>query len=193
MYICKQCGAQVEDGAKFCNTCGTAVEAAPAQQAAPQQAAPQYAQQPVMPVMPQQPYAQPIESEKKFWKVAGYKNANSYYIACIVFNFLSAAMALVNVIMGETASIIDLILFGGVGIWMCVQRNWIAGIVTAAIAGIGLILMLVMEGTPSGWLLVLFGICAAVYGKKAHEAYVYYQQTGIVMAPQPKQKKNKKK
>lgn len=35
MAFCKNCGAQVEDGIKFCAACGTPVDGAPAQQAQP--------------------------------------------------------------------------------------------------------------------------------------------------------------
>ena len=39
MKFCRNCGAQLEDNAAFCPTCGTATSAAQAQQAAPQQQA----------------------------------------------------------------------------------------------------------------------------------------------------------
>lgn len=39
MAFCSNCGAQLQDGEKFCSACGTPVEAAPQQ--APQQEAPQ--------------------------------------------------------------------------------------------------------------------------------------------------------
>ncbi len=61
MAFCGNCGAQAQDGVKFCPACGTAIAPAPAQQAPPQQPQQPYAQQPpprpgyVPPVMPGAP------------------------------------------------------------------------------------------------------------------------------------------
>jgi hypothetical protein len=55
MAFCGNCGTQVQDGVKFCPSCGQAVGAAPAQQVAPQpQQAAQAYQPPVVPGAPQQ-------------------------------------------------------------------------------------------------------------------------------------------
>ncbi len=71
MAQCKQCGAQLADNAKFCTSCGTKVEAAPAPQPKPQQPQPMQAQQP-KPQMPpmqspqqmQQPPQQQINGQQ---------------------------------------------------------------------------------------------------------------------------------
>ena len=61
--FCKNCGANIPDGSRFCPECGTSFEAEQAANAEPQYQEPSYQQpqyqQPVEPVQPQ--YAQPVQ------------------------------------------------------------------------------------------------------------------------------------
>ncbi len=58
MAFCHNCGAQVNDGVKFCPGCGAPLQAAPAQQAPAAQPVQQQYQQPV-----QQQYQQPVQQQ----------------------------------------------------------------------------------------------------------------------------------
>ena len=56
MIFCTVCGAQLDDSARFCTSCGTAVESKVAQEYAPQPEQPAYTE----PVYTQPVYAQPV-------------------------------------------------------------------------------------------------------------------------------------
>lgn len=62
MAFCGKCGTQVNDGTKFCPSCGATIEA-PAQQQAQQQAQPNYQQQTAQPVQQLDP-AQDAQQNK---------------------------------------------------------------------------------------------------------------------------------
>lgn len=60
MAFCSNCGAQAQDGVKFCPSCGESLGGVPTQPQAPVYTAPAAPTAPVVPVQPQQPnYAPP--------------------------------------------------------------------------------------------------------------------------------------
>ena len=66
MAFCGSCGTQVEDGGRFCPTCGKEIAVAPTQQPAPAyqpiaQPTPTY--QPPAPVQPEQNYQPPVQEQ----------------------------------------------------------------------------------------------------------------------------------
>jgi len=63
--ICKQCGAPLEEGNKFCMTCGAPAEAATAQSAQPQQSQAYQASQPQQAYTAQQTYQVPQQPAGK--------------------------------------------------------------------------------------------------------------------------------
>ncbi len=99
--FCKNCGAQCNDGAKFCAKCGTPIEAAPVQQPVAPVQPETPVQQPYAPVQPetpvQQPYApvapQPTNDGKKKGKIA------------IIIGAVVAAIAVIAIIIAVVAGV----------------------------------------------------------------------------------------
>jgi hypothetical protein len=71
MIFCTVCGAQLDDGAKFCTSCGNPVETKVAEEYTPQPEQPVYTE----PVAPEPAYTQPVYTQSAEQPAAMDKNA----------------------------------------------------------------------------------------------------------------------
>ena len=109
MITCKQCGAQLEDGVKFCTSCGSALEEATPVQNDVQPAPAQFQQQ-AYTIPPAKPLGF-FEAFKLFWQnytnFSGRSRRKEYWymmiwniiislIISLVFSFDSTVMTIVN-------------------------------------------------------------------------------------------------
>ncbi len=243
--ICKNCGKELIEGAKFCVGCGTPVEetpvvnentqpvvdnyfegaqmpaepvasaepVAPAEPAAPVYEAPVYqaSQQPAAPVYgaptqpqapvyqapvppmngaPQQQYIPPVNnpmnapvnpdiSEEEFFERFADKNVKSNYKASMIIAFITAAISIVPVALGNVVGILDIIIYVVVGVLMIKKKNWIFPLICAVWGGIGTVIGMATTGTPSGIVALIIAISATIGAKKVHDAYQSFKNTGV--------------
>ena len=89
MIFCTVCGAQLDDGAKFCTSCGNPVETKVAEEYAPQPEQPVYTE----PVAPEPAYTQPVYTQPVEQPAAMDKNALilaiiGLVLSCMIFTSL---------------------------------------------------------------------------------------------------------
>ncbi len=249
--ICKKCGAELLEGAKFCTVCGTPNEiapvadektqymfdnsasepqapempVAPAEPVAPVYDTPVYqapeqqapVQQPVYQAPVQQPvYQQPVQqapqqfippmgvpvqapfgapvstdiSEEEFFERYADKDIKSNYKASMIIAFITAALSLVLVVLGNVIGVLDILIYAVVGGLMVKKRNWIFPLICAIWGGVGTVVGMATTGTPSGIVALIIAISATIGAKKVHDAYVEFKNTGVPpMAPITSKKK----
>lgn len=186
--ICEKCGQWIDDGSKACSKCGAPVNvnnaAGSAGNAAPggeQQGAGGFNAGAAM----GQPaaggyYANGMQgsqaplTKKEFYKHPNVASVRSQIVGAGIFCYISAALSLVF-----AGSIIDALLILGLGLGIHLGKSRVCAIILTVYAVFNMIVTL-LEGTLSGWLILLAGIYAIIYTFKYQSAWEEYQKTGVI-------------
>lgn len=209
MY-CPTCGATVDNGAKFCTTCGAAI-------VSPQSENAEFPETEVLsdnyeetgklednsfisthenifggvPISDQQPFAQnhqqsytspspQVLDEKAFYKQFASKNTNGWVIAIIVVCFLTAATSIPSLVLGNLLSILDIAFYVVFGILLLLQKKWYLSLPVTIYSGIGTIITIATAGAATGIFALIAGIVSTMKLKKLNAAYKQYKERGVL-------------
>ncbi len=203
--FCRNCGTPLTADQAFCPKCGTQATPAPQQPVYQQPAQPVYQQpaqptyqqpvqqpvyqQPAQPAYQQPVYQQPVTpayvqpgrllSEKEFYQRFAHKSVNTNVIVCGILTLLSAALSFgVGIWLEDPLSLVEAVLYVGLGIAMLVTKNRFVALVIMILGIAASIYGMVLTGTPTGLIALAFSIGAFTATYRVHKAYEQYKMTG---------------
>lgn len=192
--FCPNCGAALEQGARFCGSCGATIAQEQPQQTYQQ---PTYQQptyeQPAyqQPIYEQPVFQQPYQPQFNFPSVPAnmtWKEFYNHYVAkkgfviwMAVICFFTAAISLVILGMtGNPLSVMDILVYVISGILLLATKHWLAALVPTIYGGIFSILNMAQGGAATGIVAIVVGIAATSTLFKANKAYQKYKLDGTV-------------
>ena len=177
MKTCPSCGAVCNDNEKFCGNCGYSFQEAGSVPSPVQPAAPTYPGY-------AQAYAQPaasapkVATKKEFLKLPENKKIRSELNGAAIITFVCAG---INVILGAVSGnwsiMIDVAIMVGLGLGIMLSHSRVCAIVLLAYGVLNVVVGLVQNGTPSGYLILIAGVLAVIYAFKAEKLWKAYQQS----------------
>lgn len=168
MY-CKNCGAEIADGAKFCTSCGTKMEeAAPAAVGAA----------PVMEPVPYGGYAEPM-TKKEFYNLVASKKTKGWVTTMAVICYVTAGLSLFLILGGNFISLLDVALYVTMGVLLQKTRSWVFALVPTIYSTFFSLVALIGGGMPGGILALIAGIISTKALKKIDTAYTVYRTQGV--------------
>ena len=177
MKTCPSCGAACNDTEKFCGSCGHSFLEA---DAAPSQA------QPVAPAYPDYPqtyaqsaaYTPKAATKKEFMKLPENKKIRSELNGAAIITFVCAAInVILGVVTGNYGIVIDVAIMVGLGLGIMLFHSRACAVILLAYGLLNVVVGLVQNGTPSGYLIVIAGVLAVIYAFKAEKLWKQYQQS----------------
>ena len=176
MKNCPSCGAVCNDNEKFCGSCGHSfldvdINASKDQPNAPaEDAYPGYGQP--------APYAPKVATKKEFLKLPENKKLRSELNGAAIVAFVCAG---INVILGAVTGnwgvMLDVAIMVGLGLGIMLFSSRVCAILLLAYGLLNVVMGLVQNGTPSGYLILIAGVLAVIYAFKAEKAWKQYQQS----------------
>ena len=180
MKTCPSCGAACNDNEKFCGSCGYSfLEAgsvssqpyAPAENAYPQPAAPVYPGygQPAAPAK--------VATKKEFMKLPENKKARSELNAAAIVTFVCAGFnVILGAVTGNWGVLVDVAIMVGLGLGIMLSASRVCAVLLLAYGLLNVVVGLVQNGTPSGYLILIAGVLAVIYTFKVDKLWKQYQQ-----------------
>ncbi len=180
MKTCPSCGAVCNDNEKFCGNCGYSfleggAAPSPAQPAAP--VYPDYAQTYA------QTFTQPVSgtpkaaSKKEFMKLPENKKIHSELKGAAIITFICAGVTLLmGIVGGSWGVMLDVAIMVGLGLGILLSYSRACAVVLLAYGILNMVLGLIQNGVPSGYLIVVAGVLAVIYAFKAEKLWKQYQQ-----------------
>lgn len=154
MKLCPKCGAECEDNAKFCTTCGEpfadAAEIAPAPR---------------------------VTTKKEFQDLPDNKKIKNQIRSSGIISYICAGITLLaGIVSGNYWMILDAVILVVLGLLIHLKQSKICAILLLAYSIISVIISLVTTGTPSGYLIIIAGIFAVISTFKLDKAWKAYQE-----------------
>lgn len=172
MKNCPYCGQPNQDSAKFCTSCGAAL----AEQAPDTGAGSLYAEKPSY--ASAAPYTPVVTTKKEFIDLPENaklkKELKTSGIICYICAGITLVMGLL--VSGNYYIILDVALLVGLGLGIHLKQSKACAIALAIYGVISMVVGLVVNGQPSGWLILLAGVYAVIYAFKLDKAWKQYQQ-----------------
>lgn len=179
--ICEKCGQWIEDGSNACSKCGAPVNVNNAQDANAAGAGSFNAGaamgQPTAggyDMNGMQGSQTPL-TKKEFYNHPNVASLKSQIRGAGIFCYFSAGLSLVF-----AGSIIDALLILGLGLGIHLGRSRVCAIILTIYSVFNMIIMILLKGTLTGWLILLAGIYGIIYTFKYQSAWAEYQKTGAI-------------
>lgn len=155
---CSKCGAELENNALVCPTCGQAVsdEARIQAQAGGEQL-----------------------TKKDFLQLPAMKSCKSNIDGCGIVLYILGAINIVYQIYLRSFPI-DGIILVLLGLGIHLGKSRVCALICAAYSIFNVIYMVVQTGKVAGWWILLVGIDAVIYTFKYHSAWNKYKNEGIL-------------
>lgn len=181
MKTCPSCGAACNDTEKFCGNCGHSFQEAGSVSSQPYAPAENAYSQPAAPVYPgfDQPVtaAPKVATKKEFMKLPENKKIRSELNAASIITFVCAGITLLSgVLSGNYGILIDVAIMVGLGLGVMLAHSRACAIILLAYGLLNVVVGLMTNGVPSGYLIVIAGILAVIYAFKAEKLWKQYQQ-----------------
>lgn len=126
-------------------------------------------------------YNQIITKEEFFTKLLS-KNSKSWVKALWIICFITAAVSVVGLVLGNLLSLLDVVFYLVMGILLMKKNDWRLALVVTCYSGFWSVVGLVTTGTVSGIFALICGIMATKTLKKAEKSYEQYKTTGLYPA-----------
>ena len=187
--VCNNCGSTINDGEKFCGSCGSpapapvapvaapapvAPEATPAPVAAPVTAAPQYEAALTEEKIPTRSADEPALSLRKFLKLPENNKIKSNINSAGIICYICAVLTLVVSLVGGGLNFVDPTILLILGLFIQIGCSVIASFILTAYGIFNVIYMIAVTGKLGGWLVPVAGVIAVIYTIKAKSAYKKY-------------------
>lgn len=157
---CKNCGAQLDKEAFFCNACGTAT---------------QNSENLEVPVQPQQPQIDPNISKKDYIDKHAPDIKRQIRNAAI-WCYICGGITVASAVMLNPIGIIDGLVFVGLGLGVHLGKSKACAIIALVLACVEVGLALALTGMLSGWLWIIAGVCCVIATNKADKRYNQFKQ-----------------
>lgn len=175
MKTCPSCGAACNDSEKFCSNCGSSL---------PDAGTVSTQVEPAAPVYPDygQTYAQPVAApkaatKKEFMKLPENKKLRSELNAAAIITFVCAGITLLSgFVTGNWSILIDVAIMVGLGLGIMLSYSRVCAVLLLVYGLLNVVVGLVQNGVPSGYLIVIAGVLAVIYAFKAEKLWKQYQQ-----------------
>ena len=177
MKTCPSCGAACNDTEKFCGSCGSSLLNADDVSIQAESAAPAYPDY-AAPVYDQPAYTPKAATKKEFLKLPENKRIRSELTGAAIISFISAGVTLLATFLtGSYAVVIDVAILVGLGLGIMLSYSRACAVILLAYGLLNVVVGLVQNGTPSGYLIVIAGVLAVIYAFKAEKLWKQYQQS----------------
>lgn len=161
--ICKNCGANIEDGKLFCVNCGAQVQ----ETSAPVQEQPFY-------------QAQPNMSYNEFYNAAVSKKSSGWPKAMMIICYITAALGLISFFIVGPLAILDIVVYLASAIMLTKSKTKLWVLIPTVYGGIFTIIGLLGGGSVTGIVALIVGIQSVLILTKAEKAYAQYKSTGAM-------------
>lgn len=161
MY-CTGCGAELEEGALLCKSCGKVLSSA--------DVAKERAESGNL-------------TKKEFYKLPGMKACRGNIRACAIVLYFCAGMTIVASFLLDSvvmASVIDGVVLLALGLWLQFGKSRICAILTLCYGLFNTITVALQSGQIQGWLIPLAGVWAVSYTFKFHKLWGQYKKSGVL-------------
>lgn len=184
--FCPKCGTSLQDDQTFCPNCGTRV--APSETAQPGNGYPPFtAQEPNS--MGGHPYAQPFYSnggqgfgprcatKKEFLQLPENKKLRSQILGAAIICYISGGLTLLAMLLfTNPMMLLDVAILVGLGLGVHLAYSRVCAILLAVYAVFSVIVGIVVNGTVSGWLIIVAAVFAVLCTFNLEKSWKAYQQ-----------------
>lgn len=176
MKTCPSCGAACNDTEKFCGSCGSSLLNADDVSIQAESAAPAYSDY-AAPVYDQPAYTPKAATKKEFLKLPENKKIRSELNAAAIITFVCAGITMLSgFVTGNWSILIDVAIMVGLGLGIMLSYSRVCAVVLVVYGLLNVVVGLVQNGVPSGYLIVIAGVLAVIYAFKAEKLWKQYQQ-----------------
>ena len=163
MKYCPRCGAAVEEGSKFCVTCGEPLtgNAAPAEGFSD---------------VPAPVYAPKAATKKEFLDLPENSKMKKEINSSAIISYICAGITLLVAIVAKSPlSFVDVVILVVLGLLIHLKQSRACAIILLIYAIINVIVTVVTTQSFGGYLIVIAGIFAVIYTFKLDKAWKEYQ------------------
>ncbi len=164
---CKNCGAQLDKEAFFCNSCGTFTQNAA------------NLENPVQPEQPQQPSVDPNITKKEYYNKYAPASIKKAIRNAAIWCYVCGGLTVLSAVLMNPLGIIDGLVFIGLGLGVHLGQSKACAIIALVLACLEVVLALALTGMLSGWLWIVAGICCIIAVNKLDKSYKQFKQ-GLV-------------
>ncbi len=119
-------------------------------------------------------------SEKDFYEKFVSKKIKGWTTAIGVLSLVSGGINLPLLFLGNLLSIIDIAFYVSMGILILTTKKWGLPLAVTIYSGVFSVITVAISGIPSGIAVLIVGIFATIYLKKANDAYKLYCESGVL-------------
>ena len=163
MKYCPRCGAAVEEGSKFCVTCGEplTVSTVPAE---------------AIVDAPAPVYTPKAATKKEFLKLPENKKMKSEINASAIICYICAGITLlVTLTSGNMFSLLDVVILLVLGLLIQLKQSRACAIILLVYSIINVVYTIISTQSFGGYLIVIAGIFAVIYTFKCEKEWKEYQ------------------
>ena len=163
MKYCPRCGAAVEEGSKFCVTCGASLTGSevPAEGFSD---------------VPAPFYAPKVSTKKEFLDLPENKKMKSEIKASAIIAYICAGVTLlVTLVSGNMFSLLDVVILLVLGLLIHLRQSRACAIILLVYSLINVVYTIISTQSFGGYLIVIAGIFAVIYTFKLDKAWKAYQ------------------
>ena len=167
VIYCKNCGAELDGNAFFCNKCGTPT--ANSEKITP-------------PAQPETQNIDPNISKKGYMKLCAPASIKKAVRNSAILCYICGGITVLASLLLNPLGIIDGLVFIGLGLGVHLTSNRACAIIALVVAVLEVVLTFVLSGTLTGWLWIIAGISCVIATNKAHKSYKSFK-SGLVSNP----------
>ena len=180
IMICKNCGNTIENNLRFCTHCGAMLDQNQIQEDAQSNAQNDAGNAYQQPDSQANSQYRPGLSYEDFYKEVVSKNSGGFPKWMAIICFITAAVSLIFLFMGNVLAILDIAVYMLAGFMLNKTKTKLWALIPTVYGGIFTVIALANGGSISGIVALVVGVQSVVVLNKVEKAYAEYQKTGYL-------------